>query len=308
MKNLYLPLHKTERGNCGIREGFLRSLMTICLLFVGFQLLTSNINAQVSPTPPSSVGGLYNNIQSTNFDIVVGNPYLLLSPEERTGSVPNPDLPANISCPNLKVIFVLDESGSITGSDITAVRNGVLALANALNGSGAELRIIEFATTASLINLGGATVNNTFIANLTNYLNSSYSGQSYNPVSANPCTGWTNWEDALEIAQVQTGDLVMFFTDGNPTAYNVSNNSGNCDGNDVNAGNSGSIAATALSRAIDVADDIKSDGKHMFAIGVGSGVNTSNLIAISDSDNFNTTPSIFTDDYSIGNFSGLFHW
>ncbi|MFN4121857.1 MAG: VWA domain-containing protein, partial [Flavobacteriales bacterium] len=215
-------------------------------------------------------------------------------------AVTNPDLPLDISCQGLRVVFILDESGSIMGDDAVEVRTGALALANALNNSGAELRVIEFATSASVINLGGASVNNTFISNFNNYLNSSYLGQSYNPVSQAPCNGWTNWEDALIKAQPLPADLIIFFTDGNPTAYNQGS-SNTC--GSVRTPNDGTYSAsTALSRAVTVANAIKTSGKHMFAVGVGSSINESNLIAVSGPDKFNDNHNIYTDDYAIGDF------
>ncbi len=218
----------------------------------------------------------------------------------RTDSDSNPDLPPNTSCTNLDVIFVLDESGSINSTEAANVENGALALANALNNSGASLRIVEFATTASVVNLGVTTVNNTFVNRFTNYLTSSYNSQSYNPVSSGNCTGWTNWEDALEEVIGLEGDLVIFFTDGNPTAYN---RSGECGVRTPNDGNYS--ASEALNRAIAEANLIKAQGKHMFGIGIGSDLNIDNIKAISGDDNFAINGDIFTDDYSIGDFEDL---
>jgi uncharacterized repeat protein (TIGR01451 family) len=212
----------------------------------------------------------------------------------------NPDLPADLVCSNLDVIFVLDESGSIDDSEESAVENGALEMLQALNNTGANIRIIEFATTASVVNLGVTEVNNTLISRFTSYLTSSYNSQSYNPVSANPCTGWTNWEDALNKVAATTGDLVLFFTDGNPTAYNQSN--GNCSGGTVQAGTSNS---TSLSKGVTAANAVKAQGKHMFGIGVGTDLNVSNLQAISGNDNFANNGDIFTDDYSVGNFNDI---
>ncbi len=299
MENLYTPLRSPNSGSCGLR--LLRSVMTTLSLLFCVLLFESATGQVVMPSSGFNQSG---QVDSSVPDRVPASRYQMLNDAERT-SVPNPDLPPSITCPNLKVIFVLDESGSLTSSaDKAAVRAGAYALANALAGTGAELRVIEFATNASLVSLGGTVVNNTFLTNFNNYLYSSYSGQSYNPVSASPCTGWTNWEAALDIAEDQIGSLVIFFTDGNPTAYNVSNN-GNCSGGSVNAGSESSIVSTALSKAITKANNIKTLGKHMFVLGLGSDINVSNMIAISDNDNFSTTNNIFTADYSVGNISDL---
>ncbi|MEX1188317.1 MAG: hypothetical protein WED33_03600, partial [Bacteroidia bacterium] len=220
--------------------------------------------------------------------------------ELRTNSDSNPDLPPNTSCTNLDVIFVLDESGSINSTEAANVEIGALALANALNNSGASLRIVEFATTASVVNLGVTAVNNTFVSRFSNYLTSSYNSQSYNPVSSGSCVGWTNWEDALEEVIGLEGDLVIFFTDGNPTAYNRSGECGVRTPNDDNYS-----ASEALDRAIAEANIIKGQGKHMFTVGIGSDLNVNNIQDISGDDNFADNGNIFTDDYSVGDFDDL---
>ncbi|MCB0819760.1 MAG: VWA domain-containing protein, partial [Bacteroidetes bacterium] len=222
---------------------------------------------------------------------------------QRTTPSNNPDLPEDLVCQNLDVIFVLDESGSINSSEAASVRTGALALANALNNSGANLRLVEFNTTASVVNLGMTEVNNTFISRFNSYLTSSYNSQSYNPYSSGSCVGWTNWDDALEEVGGLDGDLVIFFTDGNPTAYNT--NSGNCNGGSVQAGSGSSTVSTALSRAVTEANTVKGQGKHIFCVGVGSDLNVSNLQDISGSDNFANNGNIFTDDYSVGDFNDL---
>src|SRR5690554_3367663 len=158
-------------------------------------------------------------------DVVVGNPYMDIrsSGGSRSTPIANPDVPEDLLCADLKIVFILDESNSInTLNAVSQVRNAAASLADALKDSGAELRVIEFATTSNIINLGpSAVVNNSFISNFNNYLYSNYLGQSYSPVSIWPCVGWTNWEDALTDAQGLPADIVFFFTDGDPTAYNV---------------------------------------------------------------------------------------
>ena len=123
--------------------------------------------------------------------------YQLSNGASRTNPASNPDLPSDLLCSNLDVIFVLDESASINNTEEASVESGVLALANALNNSGANLRIIEFNTVATQVNLGITEVNSTFITRLTNYLGSGYNSQNYNPTSSGSCIGWTNWDDAL---------------------------------------------------------------------------------------------------------------
>jgi uncharacterized repeat protein (TIGR01451 family) len=201
-------------------------------------------------------------------------------------SIPNPDIPQSLLCRDLKVIFVLDESGSIALSGATpAVKEGVRALANALLYSGATLNIIEFSTIASIIDLGINTVNDTFITRLNGYLGSGFNGLNYNPIGA------TNWHDALiRVTNIQA-DLVVFFTDGYPTAYIGS------DGNPVVQGGSATFPS-ALDSAIVQANIIKGQGKHMFVVGVGPGIDLPNIQAISGTDLFGGQANVLTADYT----------
>ncbi|HOY49135.1 MAG TPA: hypothetical protein PK281_07020, partial [Flavobacteriales bacterium] len=108
-----------------------------------------------------------------------------------------------------------------------------------------------------------------------NYLYGS-SGVRYNPIASGNCIGWTNWEDALVDVQTLDADLVIFFTDGNPTAYNVAKANG-CAGGTVTTADDNSYSSnTALNRAITEANDVKAQGKHMFVAAVGSDLNIEN--------------------------------
>src|SRR5690606_17858805 len=71
----------------------------------------------------------------------------------------NPELDSG--CFELKLLIVLDESGSIfTPTDYSdSVKNGVLAFLNALNGQDILCALVEFNSTARLVN------NYTFINN-----------------------------------------------------------------------------------------------------------------------------------------------
>src|SRR5690606_37468733 len=199
--------------------------------------------------------------QTAVVDVVVGNPYddARSSDGSRSTPIANPDVPADLLCADLKIVFILDESNSInTLNAVSQVRNAAASLADALKDSGAELRVIEFATTSNIINLGpSAVVNNSFISNFNNYLYSNYLGQSYSPTTLWPCVGWTNWEDALIDAQGLPADIVFFFTDGDPTAYNV-NSGGNCSNGTVEAAITNSFNySTALNKAVDAANVLK---------------------------------------------------
>jgi uncharacterized repeat protein (TIGR01451 family) len=230
---------------------------------------------------------------------------------------PNPNIPSSVLCQDFRVIFVLDESGSIDNTESQLVRQGVRSLALALLNSGADLHMIEFSTTASVINLGGSLVTPAFMTNLDLYLgtnndvagNSGFNGQRYRTF-AEGCDGRTNWEAGLIAAQGISADLVIFFTDGNPTAYNVAN--GNCAGGTVAIPQvtgvpafPGFSNATALNNAIVQANAVKAQGKHMFVAAVGNDLNLSNCQKISGNDNFAVSNNVFTGDYVVGEFETL---
>src|SRR5690554_3643106 len=109
--------------------------------------------------------------QQVIVDQVIGNPYYTETGIKSLGlrgdtPAPNPDLPADIACGDIKIVLILDESGSITEDQspgaAAAVRSGASQLAQSLLNSGAELTVIEFATESTVLNLGGNAVNGSF--------------------------------------------------------------------------------------------------------------------------------------------------
>ena len=175
--------------------------------------------------------------------------------------VANPDL--NPECP-LRAVLILDESGSINASEQANVRIGAQAFVNALTvssfiGGEPELAVIEFDTDATIVLGGGYNVvdqGGTFAADFQNYLTTMYGGGSL-----------TNWFDALVKANsLSTApDLVIFFTDGDPSP-----------------GLDGGIAA-----AIDQANTLKGKNAHIYVVGVGVNSNMTfieNIESISGGD------------------------
>jgi uncharacterized repeat protein (TIGR01451 family) len=82
--------------------------------------------------------------------------------------------------------------------------------------------------------------------------------------------GWTNWQDALIKSKDTSGDgphadLVVFVTDGDPTAFN----------DPPNAPKTNQSNAASLEKAIPEANKIKRDDTKIFGVGVGSALNNS---------------------------------
>ncbi|MEO6130750.1 MAG: SdrD B-like domain-containing protein [Saprospiraceae bacterium] len=204
----------------------------------------------------------------------------------------NPDLDSG--CYQIKLIFILDESGSIGGNE-TDVKNGVLAFLNALNGQDIQAALIEFSSLATVVNTY-TTINDNYIANVTNYFNGiPFNGQIYFP------NGGTNWHDAMIKADAMaTADLILFFTDGEPTVWTMAN------GQSSDCGGPGSTQPPEIVNPVKLANKLKAEGTHMFMLGVGGGINILNLERMSGFTKYQSgLNTMGTSDYSIGNFATL---
>src|SRR6056297_3608466 len=112
------------------------------LLFTAMVFFVASLQAQeaIPATYKHSSGE-----QVLQPDVIVGNPYKVktaLSQGFAKNVTTNPDLPSDIVCEQIRIVLILDESGSITEAQTPGaanqVRAGAMAMVNALNGSGAE--------------------------------------------------------------------------------------------------------------------------------------------------------------------------
>ena len=224
---------------------------------------------------------------------------------------PNPDL---IPACGLDIIFVMDESGSIAGSGdatnvVTQARNGATELLTALVGTNSRVAVVEFNLHARRAVVGGTTayqvVDATTLPDFTDYLNANNGGtdaENYDPANAGN-QGWTNWEAALnEVEDVLTNEmhapLVLFFTDGKPTAYYDSQG----------GTQSGSGAeAQALSDAIGAANAVKALGTHIFIVGLPNpDLGEANCQAVTGPDRYlDQQPDFTKGDYTISSSQTL---
>jgi hypothetical protein len=220
-----------------------------------------------------------------------------------TAPARNPDIPRRCG---INVMLVLDESGSIASSNATEkVRRAVRAFLNALSGTGSSVSIIDFSTTAERqkdyiqvtgqVDANGQNATGSIATDFEPYLKN-----GYNP------DGWTNWEDALHEVKVANdegpvADLVMFITDGDPTARNK--DGGGTVTNLVEG------EAEALRRAADQADLVKAQKSKMFAVGVGSAVtketSARRLTAISGFNQYPNVPFTRADYTLVTDFDDL---
>ena len=108
--------------------------------------------------------------------------------------LPNPELQGK--CGELKVMLVLDESGSIANAGATGrVRSAAIAFVEAIADTGTQLAITSFSTKARNGVVPYREVTSGTSGNLstfTNWINNTnVNNTGYNP------TGGTNWEDGL---------------------------------------------------------------------------------------------------------------
>ncbi|HOA18354.1 MAG TPA: VWA domain-containing protein, partial [bacterium] len=203
-------------------------------------------------------------------------PYVMSNAITVKAPVSNP--PLSQAC-GLDIALVIDNSTSISSTEMTQIKNAMTAFVNALNGTPTWFSVTKFATTAS--------VSQTFTGNLT----SVKSAINAIPVGG----GFTNWQDGLTKAQ-STFDprstkpnLIIFASDGNPNRTGPT-------GTSVDE-------SVAVANAVVVADSIKTGGTRILALGVGADLDTANMIAISGTEV--DTGDVLTSDVITSDFNQL---
>lgn len=189
---------------------------------------------------------------------------------------PNPSL--SQAC-GLDIALVIDNSTSIDSGEMTQIKNAMTEFTGALNGTPTWFSVTKFATTASISQA------------FTSDINAVNSAINAIPVGG----GYTNWQDGLTKAEstfdprTTNPDLVIFASDGNPNR----------------TGSSGTSVteAQAVADAVLVANGIKTDGIRILALGVGSDLDTANMIAISGTNV--DTGDVLTSDVITSDFSEL---
>lgn len=192
--------------------------------------------------------------------------------------VANPTL---ASACGLDIALVLDNSTSISETEMGQMKTAVKAFTNALNGTPTEFSLTRFASDAT--SMQGFTSNVTTINNAIDTI----------PVGG----GFTNWEDGLLTANTgfpnrSNPNLVIFATDGDPT---TSNTVGGTDTNQPNA---------HLDPAIVAANTIKSSGTRVLALGIGLGGGSLDRLKAISGPNANTG-NVLTSDVISSDFSSL---
>ena len=195
----------------------------------------------------------------------------------------NPDI-SDISCQQLmRIVLVLDRSGSIQSNNPTFYKNAVTGFVQDLVGTNTEIAVVSFAESAST-DLGYQSVLGGNIDPILNAINSVY----------NRLGGGTNWDRGLfEVDGFGINpDLVLMVTDGNPT---LSRSSG--DASRVNWGD--------FTEAVTSANLIKSGGgsaptSRIIAVAAGAAgsISIDGLVGITG--RLTNQPDALDDDYVLG--------
>ncbi len=212
-----------------------------------------------------------------------------------------------------RVVLVLDESGSIgqVQGGIDSVREGAKAFVNGLADTGSQLAVIEFNTAARTVPIAGSTYNDITPAYANGAFATYINGQGttsstrYNPRDYSGNAQYTNWQDGLldTAALNPAPELVVFITDGDPTARNTST------GQEVGYPDGSYLV---MNPAFSAANDLKGNSAktRIFALGVGAAVSDAGsltrLQAISGPTEFTGASSLAESDYAlVDNFDNL---
>ena len=201
------------------------------------------------------------------------------------------------SC-GVDLTVVLDASGSVSSSGaVEDVRSAGEALLESLSNTNSRARVTQFATIAQqlapsrLIDSASLAAGGVHRTALNGYYNpipprpsgvNIYSYNSGNPLSSssyglsNSSNQYTNWDQSLDQAgDGAPPDLVVYVTDGDPTAFDFNQAGDPFDPGPppdvaVRTDRSAQAQEVTVDRAIQEANQIKTAGTRMLAIGVGS--------------------------------------
>lgn len=220
------------------------------------------------------------------------------APASAVDPLPNPEIPAQCG---LGVTLVLDASGSVSSSNaVGAVRTAAEAFLDAFQDTGSTARVTQFASLSEelaprgIIDAASMQAGGVFREAINDYYNpkpprpGAVEIKRYNngnPAaagswqSANADNQYTNWDQSLLDTAVAAGggpgDLVVYITDGDPTAYDF-NRSGDPFSagppSDVGVGTdrNSTVSQLTLDRAVERANQVKQAGGRVLALGVGA--------------------------------------
>ena len=218
----------------------------------------------------------------------------------------NPDFQS--AC-GTKVVVVLDESqssGNAAGA-VQATRDAANAFAGGLADTGSQLAVIEFGGSAKRV-FDYTTVTSGAGGTLATKFHPYFDGTATPPADVysiptqlGPLTNWEAALEAVKLLNAQSGvaPLVVFITDGDPTAT-------------IAGGQTNTPSPTAVGPAIVQANAVKAQGSHILAVGVGAALNNAaslgRLNAVSGPDTVTDPASLnlaTTDVLAVSSFANL---
>ena len=192
---------------------------------------------------------------------------LKAAPQALVSALNNPVLPGKCG---LNVAIVLDLSNSLLAPHFVSSKTAAKSVVDSLRGTPSSVGAYTFGTFApdgtnqpigktSVSTVAGATSVKDRIDGIKRVPNN---------------VGGTNWDAALRSIPQSQYDIVLFVTDGNPTAYGTPGTGNN---NDYGS----AFDSVDLSRAVTAADALKNSGTFVMGLGVGADINMTNIQAIS---------------------------
>lgn len=181
---------------------------------------------------------------------------------------PNPSLTDKCG---LDIGIVLDLSNSLSDRDVDDSKSAAKAVASGLSGTPSSVSVNSFATF-------GPDGTNEPIASTSVATSDSVDelNEQIDAIRRVPQdSGGTNWDRGLGQLSGTNHDLVLFVTDGKPTAYGVP---GSQQGNTDRGTRTDQID---VDKAIESANALKSQGTKIVGLGVGSEINEGNIKLVS---------------------------
>lgn len=206
---------------------------------------------------------------------------------------PNP--PIAKAC-GIDVTLILDASGSVNSSHaVENVRDAGRSFLGALQDTNSTARVIQFATVSQqladrgLIDANSMAAGGAFGQAISGYynpippvggvavksLNSNGNPTQPNGWSNSSSNQYTNWQQTLKQTASDDPDLVVFVTDGDPTAYDFDRAGDPFYPSTpptvgVNTNRNAAGAQITIDRAVEAANAVKGNDSRILTVGVGS--------------------------------------
>ncbi|WP_181036100.1 LPXTG cell wall anchor domain-containing protein [Arthrobacter sp. N199823] len=199
---------------------------------------------------------------------------LKVAPQALVTALNNPVLPGKCG---LNIAIVLDLSNSLLDTHVSASKTAAKSVVDSLRGTPSSVGAYTFGTFAPDRTNASIAKSSVSTTNGANTVNTKIGQFSRVPTSV----GGTNWDAALRQIPTSQYDIVLFVTDGNPTAYGTPNSNANQSVPRNNTDFGLRSDAVDLSTAVTAADALKNSGTFVMGLGVGADINMANIQAIS---------------------------